>query len=83
MGGIAQSASFALTTGCGAMITLSTSEISALGLVQAQEAPIVVPTLSSWSRLALLALVLLIGGAAIRRQGGWARATARARNLSG
>lgn len=81
MGGVTRSTSFALTTGCGAMITLSNAEISALGLVQAEAAPVIVPTLSEWARLALLSSVFLAGLIALNRRGRRTRASKGASNL--
>lgn len=75
MGGVTRSTSFTVTTGCGAMIALSSDEISALGLVQAEAAPVIVPVLSDWSRLTLLGSVLLVGWFTLNRRGRRSRAS--------
>ena len=81
MGGVTRSTSFALTTGCGAIITLSNAEISALGLVQPEAAPVIVPTLSDWARLTLLSSMLLAGLIAFNRWGWRTRASKSVGNL--
>jgi hypothetical protein len=68
-GGISGSANFALTTGCGAMTTLSVQEASALGIELASTQPVAVPVLSSWVQLVLLVLMLTSGALASKRRG--------------
>ena len=70
MGGVSSSTSFSLTTGCGAMMTLSSAEASALGLVVAVPDPVVVPALSALARVTLPVLMMLAGWIAIRYRRG-------------
>ena len=66
MGGVSSSTNFGLTTGCGAMMTLSDAERSALGLVPAAAEPVVVPTLAGAARLMLPVSMILAGWLALR-----------------
>jgi len=66
MGGVSSSTNFALTTGCGAALTLSQSERAALGLLE--PGPVAVPTTSDLAQVVLPILLALMGWLTLRRR---------------
>ena len=66
LGGISSSTNFALTTGCGAALTLSGTERAALGLLDLE--PVAVPATSDLIQILLSMLIALMGWLALRRK---------------